>query len=247
MSSTPGNSNSNELINSFANAASNRASFKFVQRLAMSSRRLNMLSHLTGSGSLDNIENLHNEIFCLKQERNFFKEKYTDQLNDIQDLQDAVKRGKNEIDRLRDELIKLAQQSREPPTEDEESPTEMDTNIHETDVSGASSTVDEANYRYETAKEQNRSKLENIPEEDGSVTSEEDYDDDATDDDESIEGGKENAEEDNEMVDIRANAAKMLIWANYQCSRNSQSVVSNAVEEESPLEAREETPGTARG
>jgi hypothetical protein len=246
MSSTLGNSNSNELINSFVNAASNRASFKFVQRLAMSSRRLNMLSHLTGGGSLENIENLHNEIFCLKQERNFFKEKYTDQLNDIQDLQDAVKRGKNEIDRLRDELIKLAQQSREPPTEDEdeESPAEMDTHSHETDVSGAS--VDGANS--ETTKELNRFKLENIPEEDGSVTTtEEDYDDDATDDDESSEGGEENAEEDNEMVDIRANAAKMLIWANYQCSRNSQTVMPNVVQEESPLEAREETPGTARG
>jgi hypothetical protein len=236
MSSTPDNSKSHELINSFVNAASNRASFKFVQRLAMSNRRLNLLSHLTGSGSLDNVEKLHNEIFCLKQERNFFKEKYTDQLNDIQDLQDSVKRGKKEIDRLRDELIKLAQQTREPPAEDEESLTETDINIHETSVSVAS--VDEANS--EITKEQNRSKLENISEEDGSVTTEDD-------DDESSEGGEESAEEDNEMVDIRANAAKMLIWANYQCSRNSQSVMSDAVEEESPVEAREESPGTARG
>lgn len=49
--------------------------------------------------------NLSDQLFCMKEERNFFQSKYTEQVKEIEDLKKQLELASNEILRLRSQVM----------------------------------------------------------------------------------------------------------------------------------------------
>lgn len=189
-----------------------------------------MLGKLTGGGSLENVQKLHNDIFCLTQERDFFKQKFSEQVDEIDDLKGEVAKAKKEIDRLREELVNMdllfatQDESREPlqesaPHVSEKEVAEGTTAEEEVKAKGTE-TPQKENDQPEVDQLQNDEELKDTL----SLTDESSKADDESEESETAEKSCEEKEAD----DIRAQAEKMLIWANYQTKRKPSTRSSTA-------------------
>jgi len=217
---------------------------------------------------LDSVKDLHNEIFCLSQERDFFKGKFTEQVTEIATLQEQLKRAKKEIDKLREDLISMDQVHGNPNVDADvqslagtvTSPTGSPSRRKLTSSESVSSIArlnindthkDENDIEKEEAEKHDSESAENAA--DSTFTSveknaeREEQDsprqtpssDESENQEESDEEGdiKDDQTETTEAENIRKNAAKMLIWANYQCARkpSTRSVASTTGSTQSPL------------
>jgi len=217
---------------------------------------------------LDSAKDLHNEIFCLSQERDFFKGKFTEQVTEIANLQEQLKRAKKEIDTLRQEMISMDHvhgnlnldndilslagtvSSTAPPSPSKasSSPASISSlgklNIHDThkdqehigkeqepqqpqeeDSKSADNMADSTSIEEETEGER---EVQDTPRQTPSTDESENQE--SVDEDDEEGDIKDDQTEATDAEDIRKNAAKMLIWANYQCARkpSTRSVASTA-------------------
>lgn len=51
------------------------------------------------------LQKLHDQIFCLQEERNYFQAKYLEQVSELQALRNELQKAKKEIVRLREEVM----------------------------------------------------------------------------------------------------------------------------------------------
>jgi len=182
-----------------------------------------VFGQLRGS-SLEDIEKLHNDIFCLRQERDFFLQKSTDQASGLQDQKDELKLAWKEIDKLRSELIRISVQK------DNDSKPMLEVSAILEAPGKEYGDAEPREVLSELDAYTTGSKDENVLQEasDKDQFQQEDLKDD--DDDQSstksdcpdVENDVKETEVENgdqETDDIRDHAARMLIWANYQCSK----------------------------
>jgi hypothetical protein len=160
---------------------------------------------------------LQDDVFCLTEERDYFQEKFLQQVSEIASLKDDLRNAKKEISKLREELMEpsMTSLSNLPLEDTEEQPS--DTNNIDIDT-------------------------DNTPAPQIPKSKESDDDDDDDDDASSLttsdEGSEEDEkedhantinspfshhanmeeEEDTEAKDIRQSAAKLLQWASYRSS-----------------------------
>jgi hypothetical protein len=141
---------------------------------------------------------LKDDVFCLTQERDFFQSRYLEQVSQIQDMKQEIEAYRKEIDRLRQEL--LNQQSGPANLEDK--------------------SIEDIALRSMTIITESKLKINDEHDTD-SVTDSESVDspDDDNEEREDHITVKEKSEgDDDEISDIRQNAAKLLQWANYRTS-----------------------------
>lgn len=145
---------------------------------------------------------LQDEVFCVTQERDFFRSKYLEQVSEIQQMKSDMERSRKEILRLRQELL---------------------------DNSVDMSDGDEEEKKDDLVDQMAHISLNNV--EDGQQSPpelrqepSESADDEEEDDDENGEETEDfgNDDDSDEHADIRQNAAKLLQWANYRTSVTPQ-------------------------
>lgn len=134
---------------------------------------------------------LHDDVFCLTQERDFFQSRYLEQVSQIQDMKQEMEAYRKEIDRLRLELLSQSVQT----ASLEEKTAE--------DVTLRSMTI-VADVGAEKELEKDLDVTSQLGDEEGQY--------------EENERDEEEEKETSDAVDIRQNAAKLLQWANYRTS-----------------------------
>jgi len=217
---------------------------------------------------LDSAKDLHNEIFCLSQERDFFKGKFTEQVTEIANLQEQLKRAKKEIDSLRQDLISMDHvhgnlnvdddilslagtvTSTAPPSKASSPPASVSSlgrpNINDTHKDDEDIEKEEPQQPQEDSKsadnmadstsEEEKEGEREVQDTPRQTPSTDESENQESEDDE--EGDiKDDQTEATDAEDIRKNAAKMLIWANYQCARkpSTRSVASTTGSTQSPM------------
>mmetsp|Transcript_15998 Transcript_15998/g.33831 ORF Transcript_15998/g.33831 Transcript_15998/m.33831 type:complete len:295 (-) Transcript_15998:95-979(-) len=174
------------------------------------------------------------QLEAVTAERDFFREKYAEQMNEMEHLKGQVKESQRMIDKLRSQILdlelektRLIEQSVvKAPKQIESSAGSTHTSVTcdtDDDLTTKSSTennsepVEEANESSDVAKEDEEKLCDaDVGSLDGgcqtspSEESEEDQPGDDDDDDDEA-----------EAENIRANAERMLLWANYQTSKRS--------------------------
>uniref|UniRef100_A0A7S4J0W9 Uncharacterized protein n=1 Tax=Odontella aurita TaxID=265563 RepID=A0A7S4J0W9_9STRA len=170
------------------------------------------------------LEVLQNEVASLTEERDFFKSKYTSQMSDIAGLEKELKAARNQIAKLRGELIAVEIEKAKITSACEgggsASVTRSDTCPSTTGLlsTGNDSISREDEEIQEEDDEGDRPKREITAPQDKSCKS---GGDTGSTEGEEIEADDEQSED--EDNNIRDHAAKMLIWANYQEVRAAQS------------------------
>lgn len=164
---------------------------------------LSLLNRVAGGGG----PRLEDEVFCVTQERDFFKSRYLEQVSEISSLQKDLERARKEIARLRNEVLNTTV-------------TTEDTSLLEQSFGV-------------TPEEEERRRLSNMTLEvrqpEASTSEEEDDDADGEDQyGEDQDQYNDDEESDHEAEDIRNNAAKLLQWANYRQSMSPSKPLSSA-------------------
>eukprot|EP00545_Synedropsis_sp_CCMP1620_P012436 CAMPEP_0119013690 /NCGR_PEP_ID=MMETSP1176-20130426/8764_1 /TAXON_ID=265551 /ORGANISM="Synedropsis recta cf, Strain CCMP1620" /LENGTH=169 /DNA_ID=CAMNT_0006966799 /DNA_START=72 /DNA_END=581 /DNA_ORIENTATION=- len=145
---------------------------------------------------------LQDEVFCVTQERDFFKSKYLEQISEIQQMKSDLERSRKEIQRMRQELL---------------------------DNSVDISDEEEAENTEETVEQMARTNLDDVDDE--LAPQELRQEPSWPADEEESEVEEEEEEEVDEAADIRQNAAKLLQWANYRTNVSSPKEEAEAVSE----------------
>lgn len=176
-------------------------------------------------------------IEAVTAERDFFRDKYAEQIEEVAQLRGRLKESQRAIAKLRREILTAEEDKAGPvptpaptkarggstatsvtcPTDDDEPAATA-----AADTSAASATpaagdgAASANAVAETAAQHDESHADG-PEEDACSTDDEEEEEEAA-----------SGSEDDEAEDIRANAARMLLWANYQTSKRATPTASPA-------------------
>jgi hypothetical protein len=141
---------------------------------------------------------LHDDVFCLTQERDFFQSRYLEQVSQIQDMKQEMEAYRKEIDRLRLELLNQSFQA----ASLEEKTAE--------DVTLRSMTI-VANVGSEKELGKDLDTTSQLGDDEGQC-------------EENEREEEEEERESTDAIDIRQNAAKLLQWANYRTSVRTISV-----------------------
>lgn len=177
-------------------------------------------------------------IEAVTAERDFFRDKYVQQMQDVEQLKDQLKESQRVIDRLRSEILK---------TEAEKSSSCLEGKLQGSkaaskpkQMSGGSTNTsvtcqtDDDDQTTKSAVEMNAKSVNSVPDvafvgdnlaspntvietkgkETGSNV-------DSPENDEQSTSSEEEGDDDDEVNTIRANAERMLLWANYQTSKRS--------------------------
>jgi hypothetical protein len=157
-----------------------------------------LLSKAAGHGTAAELE-------AMTAERDFFREKYTEQMLKMNAMEEVLRDNQRMIRRLRDEILAAKQQQQQQQQQKSEG-------LTITGSSGNAVTDDEVSVRH------------------GDITYENDDDDGDDDKAQHSESSASNyskiddggdSRNDNEAEEIRANAERMLQWAQYQSSKKS--------------------------
>jgi len=191
------------------------------------------------------IDKMRCELSAASEERDFFKEKYITQIDEIKALQKDLRTSKNEIMRLREELVNMEMLRRMEINENAScQPTK--TNVSDTTHSTCSmgdSDEESPETNLEVTCVEGEQKDDNIaPAEEEEVPvaeKEEEAEEEDGDDDDDEESNDSNPNT------IRDRAAKMLIWANYQEARGRVGSSSNLTSPESSIRTPSQTAGAA--
>mmetsp|Transcript_28413 Transcript_28413/g.43719 ORF Transcript_28413/g.43719 Transcript_28413/m.43719 type:complete len:157 (-) Transcript_28413:385-855(-) len=135
---------------------------------------------------------LKDELFCAKEERNFFQSKYLEQVSEIQALKDELAKARGEIRRLRQHLMTKERSPsvvEEPVTEVTEEDNGNQADVEEDDETrsqqdirnNAAQLLQWANYRLTTSASTVRKATDSTDEDDDETTAR-DTDDDDDDD-----------------------------------------------------------------
>lgn len=135
------------------------------------------------------IQKLQNEVFCLKEERDFFQEKYLEQVSEIASLKDELKLARREITRLRGQLMSSETISNVDGIEPS-SPTSKAIRLRH--LQNESTNDDQCSTDSETCSNSTNSVRD--------------------------EGVSSESDEEAEELDVRQSAEKLLQWASYRSS-----------------------------
>jgi len=196
-----------------------------------------MLRGLVLPGSSAGVSAEH--IEAVTAERDFFREKYTGQIDELEQLKDRLKESQRVIDKLRSEILDSEVDKSSRSTGQRRSPTKAPKQM-----SGGSTTTsvtcqtDDDDRTTKSNAENNAESANDVPSVavvgDGAassdiVTETEGKENDPTADSPEVdersistsseEGEEESAGEDDEVDNIRRSAERMLLWADYQTSK----------------------------
>lgn len=183
------------------------------------------------------------ELEAVTAERDFFREKYAEQIDAMELLKGELKESQRTIAKLRGQILdleveksKLSEQGKGESSsgstntsvtcmtyEDESLKSGVDNNCERMEEP-ATEAVDPAASREEVASPRNTHKTEQTqsePTEAGSPDAEDDMRPTHSEESEDTEEDESGSDEDDEIENIRANAERMLMWANYQTSKRS--------------------------
>jgi hypothetical protein len=135
---------------------------------------------------------LQDEVFCVTQERDFFRSKYLEQVSEIQQMKSDMERSRKEIQRLRQELLDNSLDISDISHEEK-----SEAQAEQMAQTSLADTID-AGGQQAPPKELRQEPSESEDEGDGDCEEKEEVNDEA--------------------ADIRQNAAKLLQWANYRTS-----------------------------
>ena len=189
-----------------------------------------MVSQATGGTSA--------ELEAITAERDFFREKYAEQIDAMEEMKTKLKESQRVIDRLRSQVLDLElekskrtssgrqqqQQQMESPGSTNTSVTALTCDDDATTKSGVENVVESTVERAsgDSAEEEISPSTECGPAE---VSQDVDEDEQQSVPDDSDEEGSDEEEEseaeseDDEAAKVRAQAERMLLWANYQTSK----------------------------
>lgn len=196
-------------------------------------------------------------IEAVTAERDFFRDKYAEQIDEMERLKDRLKESQRVIDRLRGEILELEAEksggaagrgcSPQAPTGSPTAPKEASGGS--TDTSVTCPTDDDERAENHAASAHGVPGVAVVG--DGAGT-EKTTKDGSEEDEGSISSKGEGREpggdedEDDEAENIRANAARMLLWANYQTSKratpNTSLLEDSVHDDDSKAERRFSTP-----
>jgi hypothetical protein len=154
---------------------------------------------------------LQNDVFCLTEERDYFQEKFLQQVSEIASLKDDLRNAKKEISKLREELMEpnlnnMSSMSNLQLEDTEEQPEEQPEEEEPSDTAAP-----------HTPKSKERDDDDDNDDDASSLTTS----DEGSEDDEEEDHANANPmeeEEDTEAKDIRQSAEKLLQWASYRSS-----------------------------
>ena len=162
----------------------------------------------------------HEHIEAITEERDFFREKYAAQMNEMEALKGQLKESQRMIDRLRKRVLDLemggagadvdgVESEKKDKLQADSSNTSLTSMIHE-DTSTKSSSIDDETTAVELNKETETTRIAPTTHEE-TRKNEPDIDADPSDN------------EDDEADRIRANAERLLQWSDYQSRRSTSS------------------------
>lgn len=156
-----------------------------------------------------NQQRLQNDVFCLKEERDFFQEKFLEQISEIGALKSELQNYKREVLKLREEVMTASSVS----------------GAHSCSLSGILAHNKNAKIQTED-KEDDASSLTCTE----ALTKhhlDADFEDDA--DEEDVRSSASNDSKIKDIQSIRKSAEKLLNWADYRTSVTASSMVSTTI------------------
>jgi hypothetical protein len=193
------------------------------------------------------LQKLQNDLFCVSQERDFFRSKYLEQVSEIQALKEELSKSKREVSKLRSELMNLSGHVMEDGEEEEEKKSatvaqgsrrrqphrhrSLEENDNDEASSLTSDDLGDSHPRKVTSTTTDEHDSDLSDDEDGEEYEEDDHIDQALQTPNrrrsrptipSLDKGDDDDSSKDSGKDIRLSAEKLLHWASYRTSSTSQ-------------------------